>query len=87
MAKKQLVGAEINKARAILELHPLPPQHDESLQAMLCDLELHLQSHEQADYARMANLLRGAEAELEADHPVVASVISGVIRTLANMGI
>ena len=43
MAKKQLVGEEINKARAILELHPLPPQHDESLQAMLCDLELHLQ--------------------------------------------
>ena len=63
MAKKQLVGEEINKARAILELHPLQPQHDESLQA------------------------RGAEAELEADHPVVASVISGVIRTLANMGI
>ena len=25
---KQLVGAEINKARAILELHPIPPQHN-----------------------------------------------------------
>ena len=87
MAKKQLVGEEINKARAILELHPLPPQHDESLQAMLCDLELHFQSLEQADYARLPILLRGAEADLEADHPVVASVISGVIRTLANMGI
>ena len=35
----------------------------------------------------MANLLRGAEAELEVEHPIVASVISGVIRTLANMGI
>ena len=28
---KQLVGAEINKARAILELHPIPKHHNESL--------------------------------------------------------
>lgn len=84
---KQLVSAEIHKARQILELHPLPTHHNDSLQATLCDLELHLQSHEQADYARLANLLRSAEAELEAEHPVVSSVIAGVIRTLANMGI
>ena len=74
---KQLVGAEINKARAILELH----------QATLCDLELHLQSHEQADYERLANILRSAEAELETDHPLVSSVVGGIVRTLANMGI
>jgi hypothetical protein len=84
---KQLVGEQIAKARQILELHPLPPVHQANLQAQLCDLELHLQSHEQVDYERMANLLRGAEAELEVEHPIVASVISGVIRTLANMGI
>ena len=87
MAKKQLVGAEINKARAILELHPIPKHHNESLQATLCDLELHLQSHEQADYTQLANLLRSAEAELETDHPIVSSVIGSIVRTLANMGI
>jgi ribosomal 50S subunit-associated protein YjgA (DUF615 family) len=87
MAKKQLVGAEINKARAILELHPIPQHHNESLQATLCDLELHLQSHEQADYTQLANLLRSAEAELETDHPIVSSVIGSIVRTLANMGI
>jgi ribosomal 50S subunit-associated protein YjgA (DUF615 family) len=87
MAKKQLVGAEINKARAILELHPIPQHHNESLQATLCDLELHLQSHEQADYTRLANLLRSAEAELETEHPIVSSVVGGIVRTLANMGI
>jgi hypothetical protein len=81
MAKKQLVGAEINKARAI------PQHHNESLQATLCDLELHLQSHEQADYTQLANLLRSAEAELETDHPIVSSVIGSIVRTLANMGI
>ncbi len=84
---KQLVGAEIYKARQILELHPLPAHHNEALQATLCDLELHLQSHEQADYARLANLLRSAEAELETEHPVVSGVIGGIVRTLASMGI
>jgi hypothetical protein len=84
---KQIVGEHIAKARQILELHPLPPVHQENLQAQLCDLELHLQSHEQVDYERMANLLRSAEAELEVEHPILASVISSIIRTLANMGV
>ena len=84
---KQIVGEHIAKARQILELHPLPSAHQENLQAQLCDLELHLQSHEQVDYERMANLLRGAEAELEVEHPIVASVISSIVRTLANMGV
>jgi hypothetical protein len=84
---KQIVGEHINKARQILELHPLPPTHQANLQAQLCDLELHLQSHEQVDYERMANLLRGVEAELEVEHPIVASVISSIVRTLANMGV
>lgn len=84
---KQIVGEHINKARQILELHPLPPAHQANLQAQLCDLELHLQSHEQVDYERMANLLRGVEAELEVEHPIVASVISSIVRTLANMGV
>lgn len=84
---KQLVGAEIHKARQILELHPIPTHQNEALQATLCDLELHLLSHEHANYARLVDLLRSAEAELEADHPVVSSVIGNIVRTLANMGI
>lgn len=84
---KHIVGEHITKARQILELHPLPPVHQANLQAQLCDLELHLQSHEQVDYARMANLLRGVEAELEVEHPIVASIISSMVRTLANMGV
>lgn len=84
---KQIVGEHIQKARQILELHPLPPVHQEALQAQLCDLELHLQSHEQVDYERMANLLRAVEADIEVEHPITASIISSIIRTLANMGV
>ncbi|PTQ88408.1 DUF4404 family protein [Agitococcus lubricus] len=84
---KQLLGEKIAEARSILALHPLPPPHIENLQAQLCDLELHLQSHEQADYERLANLLRAAEAELEVDHPIVARVIGSIVKTLMDIGI
>ncbi len=83
----QLIGEQIAKARAILELNPIPPEYNDNLQAALCDLELHLQAHEKVDYTRMADLLRDAEAELEVEHPVVSTVIGGIVRTLANMGI
>ena len=36
---KQLIGEEIAKARNILAIQPLPPEHHENLQAQLCDLE------------------------------------------------
>lgn len=84
---KQLIGDEIAKARHILAIQPLPPEHHENLQAQLCDLELHLQSHEQVDYERFTNLLRSVEAEIEVDHPVIAGVVSTIIRTLASMGV
>lgn len=84
---KQLVGEQIAKARTILELHPLPPAHLENIQAQLCDLELHLQSHEPADYQRIASMLREAEAEIEVDHPVVAGVIGSIVQTLVNIGV
>lgn len=84
---QQLVKEQIAQARTILELHPLPPPHLENLQAQLCDLELHLQAHEHADYQRLAALLREAETELEVDHPVVAGVIGSIVQTLGNMGV
>lgn len=84
---KQLIGEEIAKAKHILAIQPLPPEHHENLQTQLCDLELHLQSHEQVDYERFANLLRAVEAEIEIDHPIVAGVVSSIIRTLASIGV
>ena len=84
---KQLVGEHIAKARAILELNPIPTHHHDNLQATLCDLELHLQAHEKADYTRLANLLSEVEAELEVEHAIVSSVIGSIVRILANMGI
>jgi hypothetical protein len=84
---KQLIGEEIAKARQILAIQPLPTEHHDNLQAQLCDLELHLQSHEPIDYERFSNLLRAVEAEIDVEHPIVASVISTIIRTLGSMGI
>ena len=84
---QQLIKEQISQARTILELHPLPPAHLENVLTQLCDLELHLQAHEQADYQRMADLLREAETELEVDHPVVASVLGSLVQTLANIGV
>ncbi|RZU47747.1 uncharacterized protein DUF4404 [Fluviicoccus keumensis] len=84
---KQLIGDEIARARSHLQQQPLPPAHQDELTRTLADMELHLQVPEPAKTEEFLDTLRGLEARVEAEHPLLAGVLGNLVRLLGNMGV
>lgn len=84
---KQPIGEHLEAAKAALVEHPLEESQQQDLENVLKDLELQVAMPEPVDPAPFIELLRDWEARLETEHPVLAGVLSNVVRTLVDMGV
>lgn len=84
---KQRIGEHLEAAKAALVEHPLEEVQQQDLENVLKDLELQFAMPEPVDPAPFVELLQDWEARLETEHPVLAGVLSNVVRTLVDMGV
>jgi len=82
-----IVHSTVTQVRSALQ-SPLLAQHEAAAaEHALRDLETRLQGQEPADWSYLAEQLRAWEASLEADHPVVAGLLSETVKKLLAMGV
>lgn len=78
---------QLGAARSAMEEKPLTKADQQALSADLEQLERQLQQGEPVSPAPFLELLQDWEARLEAEHPVLAGVLSNVVRHLESSGI
>lgn len=78
---------QLEAVRAAVRNEDLAPERRAELEAALSGLERELLVAMPADAGPLVSLLRGWEARLEVEHPVLAGVVSDALLKLSAMGI
>lgn len=86
-ADKTGVVEQLEAVRAAMRNQSLEQESRQEMEEALDALEQEFQVAEPADPAPLVELLRGWEARLEAEHPVLARVMTDALNKLTSMGI
>lgn len=81
------VVEQLEAVRAALREQALTPAQRAEMEGALTALEQEFQVAEPADPAPLLDLLRDWEARLEAEHPVLARVVTDALQKLSSIGI
>lgn len=86
-ADKTGVVEQLEAVRAAMRNQSLEQESRQEMEEALDALEQEFQVAEPADPAPLVELLRDWEARLEAEHPVLARVMTDALNKLTSMGI
>lgn len=81
------VVEQLEAVRAAMRQQGLPPSRQAEMEQALSELEQEFRVAETADPSALTDLLRAWEAQLEAEHPLLARVVTEAVHRLNSMGI
>ena len=85
--QKGSVIDQLEAVRAAVREETMSPEKRAEMEAALSGLERELMVAMPVDAGPLMALLQGWEARLEAEHPVLASVVGDALQKLSSMGI